>query len=90
MELLLFALLLVGGFIVYFTPLIVALARGRLIAAVAVVNILLGWTLLGWVVALVMAVTERSTKEEERRLIAIRANEEYENQRRKGAAEAAP
>lgn len=40
----------------YFLPWIVAARRGTLNAgAVAVVDVLLGWTLLGWVVALAMA-----------------------------------
>lgn len=41
----------------YFIPLIVALIRKvPNVGSVAVVNILLGWTLIGWVVALAMAV----------------------------------
>ena len=40
----------------YFTPCIVAAARHKAnIGGVVVVNVLLGWTVLGWVVALVMA-----------------------------------
>ena len=42
--------------IVYFTPTIVA--RGRSapdLGSVIVINLLLGWTLIGWIVALVMA-----------------------------------
>lgn len=42
----------------YFIPLLVAIARGhanRL--AIGVLNLLLGWTLLGWVAALIWACT---------------------------------
>jgi hypothetical protein len=50
------ALAYVLGF--YFLPLIVALARGhRQKLAIGVLNFLLGWTLIGWVVAMVWACT---------------------------------
>jgi hypothetical protein len=40
----------------YFTPLIIAAARKLPnTGSVAVINILLGWTLVGWIVALAMA-----------------------------------
>lgn len=52
-------LLLVGGFVatlLYFVPLIVACARSRPnIGGIAIVNLLVGWTVVGWIVALVMA-----------------------------------
>ena len=39
---------------VYFLPTVVAVQRGHhQAAAIAIVNIFLGWTFLGWVVALV-------------------------------------
>ena len=42
----------------YFLPLIVAQARGhRQTTAIFILNLLLGWTLLGWVAALVWACT---------------------------------
>lgn len=66
MDFVLFGVLLVIGVAVYFLPLIIAGARERLVGPVFVLNLFLGWTLLGWVVAMVMAVTERSAKEEER------------------------
>jgi hypothetical protein len=48
---------LLVSFVLYFVPTIVAVARqSHLLAAVAVVNVLLGWTFIGWVVAFVMAV----------------------------------
>jgi hypothetical protein len=40
---------------VYFLPFIVALLRSHNPGGVFVVNLLLGWTLIGWAVALVMA-----------------------------------
>jgi hypothetical protein len=47
-------LLLVG--LAYFAPLCVAAIRHHhQLGAIAVVNVLLGWTFVGWVVALAMA-----------------------------------
>jgi len=48
--------LLLAGILCYFVPLIVAVRRHvRHLGSVAVVNIFLGWTVIGWVVALAMA-----------------------------------
>jgi hypothetical protein len=45
------------GFVMYFLPSIIALARSkRDIAGIVLLNFFLGWTLIGWVVALVWAV----------------------------------
>jgi len=45
------------GFVMYFLPSIVAFARGkRDTAAIVLLNFFLGWTMIGWVVALVWAV----------------------------------
>jgi hypothetical protein len=45
------------GFVMYFLPSILALARSkRDIAAIVLLNFFLGWTMIGWVVALVWAV----------------------------------
>ena len=45
------------GFVMYFLPSIIALARSkRDTAAIVLLNLFLGWTLIGWVVALVWAV----------------------------------
>ena len=45
------------GFILYFLPSIIALARSkRDIAAIILLNFLLGWTAIGWMIALVWAV----------------------------------
>ena len=47
----------------YFIPLIVASARKHSkIAAIGVVNIFLGWTFIGWVIALAWACTENNQK----------------------------
>lgn len=51
-------LILVLSFCVYFLPSIVAQMRGhRQLTAITVLNLFLGWTLLGWVIALVWACT---------------------------------
>jgi hypothetical protein len=45
------------GFVMYFLPSIVALARSkRDITAIVLLNFFLGWTMIGWVVTLVWAV----------------------------------
>ena len=46
---------LIVGFILYFIPCIVAGGGHRNYMAIAMLNLLLGWTLLGWVGALVWA-----------------------------------
>ena len=44
------------GFVMYFLPSIIALARSkRDITAIVLLNFFLGWTMIGWVVALVWA-----------------------------------
>ncbi len=48
-------MLLALGAVVYFFPTVVALFRGVRWDGVFVVNLLLGWSVLGWIVALVMA-----------------------------------
>lgn len=45
------------GFVMYFLPSIIALAKSkRDITAIVLLNFILGWTMIGWVVALVWAV----------------------------------
>ena len=45
------------GFVMYFLPTIVALARNkRDTMAILLLNLFLGWSVIGWVVALVWAV----------------------------------
>jgi Superinfection immunity protein len=44
------------GFVMYFLPTIIALARSkRDIVGILLLNLFLGWTMIGWVVALVWA-----------------------------------
>jgi hypothetical protein len=44
------------GFILYFLPAIIAYARSKRDAgAILVLNVFLGWTAIGWVIALVWA-----------------------------------
>jgi len=44
------------GFVLYFLPTILAFARNkRDTTAILLLNIFLGWTMIGWVVALVWA-----------------------------------
>ena len=50
------AVVVIPGVIIYFAPTIVAYTRGhRNTVAIAALNILLGWTFVGWVIALVWA-----------------------------------
>jgi hypothetical protein len=45
------------GFVMYFLPSVIALVRSkRDISAILLLNLFLGWTFIGWVVALVWAV----------------------------------
>ena len=45
------------GFVMYFLPSIVALARSkRDLVGIFLLNLFLGWSVIGWVVALVWAV----------------------------------
>jgi hypothetical protein len=45
------------GFVMYFLPSIVALVRSkRDIASILLLNFFLGWTMIGWLVALIWAV----------------------------------
>ena len=48
-------IIIIGG-VVYFLPTVMAIGTSRLAAAFAV-NLLLGWTLIGWVAAIVIALT---------------------------------
>jgi hypothetical protein len=44
------------GFVMYFLPSIIALARSkRDILAIFLLNLFLGWSVIGWIVALVWA-----------------------------------
>jgi hypothetical protein len=63
-------ILIVVGFFIYFLPCVVASSRGSASGgSVFLVNLLFGWTLIGWLIALVMAVsTETSDAVELRKL----------------------
>ncbi len=53
MSLALIAVVGIGGLLVYCAPTVIALMRGHAnTASIAVVNLFLGWSLIGWVVAL--------------------------------------
>ncbi|HET7441721.1 MAG TPA: superinfection immunity protein [Terriglobales bacterium] len=46
------------GFLIYFLPTIVALVRHKQnVVSILLLNLFLGWTLIGWIVALVWAST---------------------------------
>jgi ABC-type cobalamin transport system permease subunit len=48
----------------YFLPVIIAMARKqRNTASILVVNVFLGWTLIGWVVALAWSLTDNTKKQ---------------------------
>jgi hypothetical protein len=50
--------MLIVAFVGYFLPTLVALLRAhRNASAIFVLNLLTGWTLLGWIVALVWSMT---------------------------------
>lgn len=56
-----FFLLLIA---IYFVPTFVAMSREhRNAGAIVVTNLLLGWTFIGWAVALIWACTEQEIKE---------------------------
>jgi hypothetical protein len=45
------------GFVMYFLPSLIAIARSkRDVAGIVLLNFFLGWTMIGWVFALVWAV----------------------------------
>ena len=46
----------------YFLPTIIAARRGRQLGSVGVINLLLGWTVIGWVVALAIAASDRPAR----------------------------
>lgn len=47
------------GFLMYFLPSVIALVRSkRDTFAIFILNFLLGWTFIGWIIALVWAVKE--------------------------------
>ena len=62
MDSLILAVLLV---LVYFVPWLIATGRShKNTGAIAALNLLLGWTLLGWIAALVWSLTDNVEKSE--------------------------
>jgi hypothetical protein len=62
-AILLILLFVVVGVAIYFTPLIIAVARKKSnVVAIGALNVLLGWSLIGWVVALVWALSNEQTQ----------------------------
>ena len=58
------AFLLLILFPLYMLPFLVAMGRGhRNTAAIFVLNLLLGWTALGWIAALIWSVSDNVRKE---------------------------
>lgn len=54
----------IGVFLLYWAPAIIgALRRVRSLGSLIVVNLFLGWTVIGWIVALAMAFRSRSPQE---------------------------
>jgi T4 superinfection immunity protein len=51
--------------VMYFLPIFVAYGRGKVNAGgVVIVNVFLGWTVLGWIVALAMAASGTTKKQQ--------------------------
>lgn len=59
MESLLALIVLFGLLGLYLLPTIIASRRNHQVGFVAVLNIFLGWTFLGWIVALAISVGDR-------------------------------
>ena len=57
-----FTILLFVGIPLYFLPFFVAAGRGVNTGSVFVINLFLGWTFIGWVVALAMSMGTRRTQ----------------------------
>jgi hypothetical protein len=71
--------LLLLSLAIYFVPVMVACTRGRNdTMAIVMLNIFLGWTLIGWVAALVLA----CTKDVKDPFDLVRAKQEYEIDKR--------
>ncbi len=49
---------------IYFLPTIVASNRNRQSSTVFVINLFFGWTLIGWVIALAIALTDKGTPQQ--------------------------
>ena len=61
MEAIMGIILICTGFLLYFLPAFIASNRDHVnVAAVAVANLFLGWTFLGWVLCLIWALTNNT------------------------------
>lgn len=60
------------GLFIYFTPCLVAMRReANADAAIIVLNIFLGWTVIGWVAALLWALSAETVEEARLRNVAL-------------------
>ncbi len=50
-------LIIIGGFIIYFLPTMIGFNKKNVLA-IFTLNLLLGWTFIGWVVAFVWSLME--------------------------------
>jgi hypothetical protein len=65
-SIVLFIALSVVGFIAYWVPTAVALIRHhRSPGPIVIINLFLGWTIIGWIVALAMAVSAQPASQQE-------------------------
>jgi hypothetical protein len=55
---------IVIAFILYWLPTVVALLRLHQIGSVMIVNLFLGWTVVGWIAALAMAVSDHQRNQQ--------------------------
>lgn len=53
---------LIGSFIIYFFPFLLSLLTGNRTVSVFVMNLFLGWTFIGWIWALIWAVTSAGNR----------------------------
>lgn len=61
-----YGVILIGLIVMYFFPFVVAVLRGHQNScSILVLNLFLGWTLVGWVVSLAMAVSPRKRIEKQ-------------------------
>ncbi|MGY3055834.1 hypothetical protein ACVWZD_000070 [Streptomyces sp. TE3672] len=57
-----FTILVIVGIPLYFLPFFISAGRGVNTGSVFVINLFLGWTFIGWVVALAMSMGTRRTQ----------------------------
>ena len=61
-----FVILILSFIVLYFLPTMIALSKPRhkYVSAIVTLNILLGWTIIGWVVALVWSMMKEKEESE--------------------------